>query len=256
MSSSPDEHVYNAFASIYDRVMRDVDYDSWSRHILNLAERYDVKVNKILELACGTGSMILRLASMGYQIIGVDRSKSMLDLAQEKLTNAGIDAPLLEGMMESFSHLGLAKDFDLIACLYDSLNYILEEEGVTQCFEEANLHLRPGGAFIFDVTSEYNLLHNFAGYTYAENFEEASYIWENEYNLAEKLCKSKVTIFTHVDDRYYKHVEMHKQRVYSTKWLTKKLEEKGFQVKGTFHNLTTKPVKTKCERIHFVCVKV
>ncbi|HOL95890.1 MAG TPA: class I SAM-dependent methyltransferase [bacterium] len=256
MKAKKQADVYSAFAEIYDLVMRDVDYDSWARHVLDLAARYGIQVHKILELACGTGSMALRLAAQGYRVTGLDRSEEMLRRAREKTTAANVEVPFCQGDMEEFSYLALGRDFDLVLCLYDSLNYLLTEEGIRRCFQEVNRHLRPAGGFIFDVTTEYNLLHNFSGFTFAENFEEASYIWENEYNLAQKICSSKVTIFLQRHGRFQKHIEVHAQRVYATRLLMDLLQETGFEVLGTFHNLTLNPVKDECERIHFVCRKL
>ncbi|MGC9326708.1 MAG: class I SAM-dependent DNA methyltransferase, partial [Candidatus Hinthialibacter sp.] len=186
-----EEIVYSAFAEIYDQVMRDVDYGSWARHILRLAQKFDIPTQKILELACGTGGHALQLARMGCDVVGVDRSSTMLRIAREKRDKAELHLDLRQGEMDSFSPLGLDRDFDLATCLYDSLNYILEEEKIECCFREVYAHLRMGGGFIFDVTTEYNLLQNFSGYTFAENFENASYIWENDYDILSKICSSK-----------------------------------------------------------------
>ena len=179
----------------------------------------------------------------------------MLHNARCKARQAKVEIPFYQGQMESFSSLGLSHDHDLVTCLYDSLNYVLDEQQVIDCFREAYDHLRPGGAFIFDVTTEYNLLHNFAGFTFAENLEDASYIWENAYNIEKKICVSKVTVFQHLNGRYLKSTEEHVQRVYPSAWLTQQLQERGFELLGTFHNLTDEPVHERCERIHFVCRK-
>lgn len=247
--------VYEAFAEIYDRVMRDVDYDSWVRYILVLADRYHISVQKILDLACGTGSMAIGFASLGYEVVGIDRSAIMLKWARKKSSRHKVSIHYLQEDMCSFSSLGLPTDFDLVTCLYDSLNYILDEKGIHRCFAEVHRHLRPGGGFIFDVTTEYNLLQNFAGYTFAENFDTSSYIWENEYDIVKKVCVSKVTVFVKNGERYEKHVENHRQRVYPPTFLTDALEKNGFEVLGAFHDLTEKPVQSKCERIHFVARK-
>lgn len=250
-----EDTVYSAFAEIYDQVMRDVDYDSWARHILRLAQRYGIPVRKILELACGTGGHALRLAQLGYEVTGVDRSLTMLRMAREKQANTTVQVDWRAGDMDSFSSIGLSPDYDLVTCLYDSLNYILEEDGIERCFREVHAHLRQGGGFIFDVTTEFNLLQNFAGYTFAENFENASYIWENEYDIVNKICASKVTVFTHTGGQYQKQVEVHRQRVYPTNLLLQFLNDAGFEMCGYFQDLTEKPVKRECERIHFVCKK-
>ncbi|RJP24292.1 MAG: class I SAM-dependent methyltransferase [Candidatus Omnitrophota bacterium] len=255
MNKKIDSSTYSAFADIYDQVMRDVDYDSWAQHVISLCKRYKIRIHKILELACGTGSLALKLVKDGYQVVGIDLSEQMLEQANGKFAAEGLAISLYRGKMESFSSLRLDHDFDLITCLYDSLNYLLEEEDVKNCFVEAFTHLRPGGAFIFDVTTEYNLLHNFAGYTFAENFDNASYIWENEYQIETKICFSKVSVFLNTHSHYRKYVEVHSQRIYTNARLMEMLREAGFDLLGTFHNITEEPVMSKCERIHFVCRK-
>lgn len=255
MIHSIEQPVYTAFAHIYDRVMRDVDYDSWSSHIINLCRKFSLPHNSILELACGTGSMAQRLAPFTSKMVGIDFAQPMIDIAKEKLHEHQIDIPLYRASMADFSHLNLDKNYELAICLYDSLNYLLSEEEVQQCFAQTYDHLVAGAGFIFDVTTEYNLLHNFAGFTYAENYDDSSYIWENEYDIVEKICRSKVTIFIREDGLFQKHIEEHIQKVYTTKMLKRWAEAAGFEILAQFHNLTTKPPKEKCERIHYVCRK-
>jgi len=244
--------MYEAFARIYDLVMRDVDYASWAHHIEGLCKRHGIEVKKILDLACGSGSHALHLLRKGYQVVGIDSSPEMIAQARRKMALVHRWFPVFHGKMESFTQEGIDRDFDLAVCLYDSLNYILEDKGVSACFREVHDHLRPGGGFIFDVTTEHNLLVNFAGYTFAENFEDYSYIWENEYSIETKICSSRVTVFERKDGLYEKYVEVHNQRVYPTGALKTWLQETGFDVLGTYHNTTQEPVKPKAERIHFV----
>jgi SAM-dependent methyltransferase len=244
--------MYEAFARIYDKVMRDVDYASWAQHIENLCKRHNLKVKKILDLACGSGTHALHLLRRGYQVVGVDGSHEMIAQAKRKMAILNQPFPVFHGKMGAFAQEGIDRDFDLVICLYDSLNYVLEDEGVLACFREVHSHLRPGGGFIFDVTTEYNLLQNFAGYTFAENFDNYSYIWENDYSLDTKICSSRVTVFERKDGQYEEFVEVHNQRVYCTPVLEAWLKETGFTVLGTFHNTTEEPVKPKAERIHFV----
>lgn len=256
MNETKDSAVYDAFADIYDQVMRDVDYASWAQHIANLVKRFKIRGKKLLELACGSGSMAVQLDRKGFHVTGIDRSEAMLRHAQLKAALLDCQIPLYKADMESFSSLGLERDFDLVTCLYDSMNYLLEETKIVSTFQEVYNHLRPGGGFIFDVTTEYNLLYNFAGFTFAENLENASYIWENEYDIVKKECSSKVTVFTNRAGKYEKYVELHVQRIYSNQFITDTLQTAGFELLGMFHDMTEEPVQTKCERIHFVCKKI
>lgn len=244
--------MYEAFARIYDRVMRDVDYVAWAQHVENLCKRHRFKVKKILDLACGSGSHAFFFLRKEYQVVGIDGSHEMIAQAERKMAVLDRPFPIFHGKMESFAQEGVDRDFDLVICLYDSLNYILEEEKILACFHEVHAHLRPGGAFIFDVTTEYNLLQNFAGYTFAENFDNYSYIWENDYSIETKVCSSRVTVFERKGGWYEKFVEVHNQRVYPTSTLEAWLEETGFVLLGKYHNTAEAPVKPKAERIHFV----
>ncbi len=255
MKQTSKKDIYSAFALIYDMVMRDVDYDSWARHIMRLAKRFRLPRTKLLEIACGTGTLSIKMKQLGCDVTGVDLSNEMLTLAREKFREEGVEIPLYQASMDDLSSLDLEPGFDLVTCLYDSLNYLLSEEAVLRAFHDVYELLRPGGGYIFDVTTEYNLLHNFAGYTFAENFDDVSYIWENEYDIENKICSSKVSMFRLEDEIYQKYVEVHRQKVYDTAWLKQSLKAVGFEVEGAFYNMTDKPVKAKCERIHFVCKK-
>ena len=76
---------YEALAEFYDSLNPDVDYVKWSEFIQKIIEKYGkIKTEIILDLACGTGSMSVELAYMGYEVIGVDLSPEMLMAAQEK----------------------------------------------------------------------------------------------------------------------------------------------------------------------------
>ena len=135
---------YTAFAAIYDRVMRDVDYHNWAEHVICLAKRYKLKGKKWLDLACGTGSTSLEMIPRGYEMTGIDFADEMLAIAAEKAGEEGYKLPLYQGRMEKFAREGLSTDFDMVICLYDSLNYLTEREDVKSCFREVNRHHSPG----------------------------------------------------------------------------------------------------------------
>lgn len=65
---------YQSFAAVYDMFMDNVDYDGWSRRIISLLKKEGIAGGLVLDLGCGTGSMTMRLARAGYDMIGVDLS--------------------------------------------------------------------------------------------------------------------------------------------------------------------------------------
>ena len=81
---------YETFASVYDLFMEQVEYDEWLDHIHAVWEKYGIAPKTILDLGCGTGSILLPLAQEGFDVIGVDLSSEMLTEADHKAMEAGV----------------------------------------------------------------------------------------------------------------------------------------------------------------------
>lgn len=74
---------YTSFAQVYDMFMDNVDYPAWSKYLIQLLKEYQVEDGLMLDLGCGTGNMTELLAKEGYDMIGVDNSEDMLEIASE-----------------------------------------------------------------------------------------------------------------------------------------------------------------------------
>jgi len=241
---------YHKFAEIYDAVMRQIDYVMWESHVMGLAKKWRKGVKDILSLACGTGSLEVLLAQRKYNVTCLDYSEDMLEMARRKFSVLP-KAP--ETICASMTDFDLGKQFDLVICLYDSLNYLIKPEEVRKALERAFAHIRPGGLYIFDVTTEYNILRHFADFTFSEHLEGFSYIWDNVYNITTKLCVSDMTIFEEIEPGLYKrHDERHEQRMYPLKDVRLWLGQAGFRVLGLYDGFSVNPPKDHSERVHFV----
>ena len=75
---------YSDFASVYDELMDNIPYDKWASYLYGLLLEYNVNDGIVAELGCGTGNITEILASLGYDMIGIDNSDTMLDIANEK----------------------------------------------------------------------------------------------------------------------------------------------------------------------------
>jgi SAM-dependent methyltransferase len=245
--------IYTGFARGYDRIMEDVDFDAWAVHILELAEVHHLPTREILNLACGTGAAEPAWKRSGCVVTGVDQSEEMISIAREKNGDPEGERFLVGDMRR----IQLGREFDLVCCLYDSLNYLTEPEDVLDCFSVAYDHLYPGGGFIFDVATEANILDNFSSTTYAENKEDFAYIWDNEYNLRTKICRSDFAFF-YLDPRtgqFVRRCETHYQRMYTTRELSRWVKQAGLQLLGSYDGFTRRPPGSKSDRIHFVARK-
>lgn len=75
---------YTGFAQVYDTFMDNVPYDLWTEYLQSLLKEYGITEGLVLELGCGTGNVTRRLSKMGYDMIGIDSSEEMLEIAREK----------------------------------------------------------------------------------------------------------------------------------------------------------------------------
>ena len=243
--------MYEQFALIYDRVMRGVDYPGWADYVLNLAKQEGFDFSRICDLACGTGAFAIELVDRGCEVLGVDNSAEMLKEAERKTKKIG--TPALSWKQADLVDFKLDEEFSLITCLYDSINYLMSSENVAACFSQVFQHTRPGGGFIFDITTEYNIIAHFADYTFAENYDNFSYIWENKYDISSKVIVSEVTIFHKDGDRFYKAVEFHRQKIYPIQQIDTLARKAGFKILRVYDGFTLNSPGAKTERVHFVC---
>jgi SAM-dependent methyltransferase len=138
---------YHAFARFYDATQGD-----GSEHAVflrELIERYHPSAQTVLELACGTGSILKQLRP-DFEVVGLDLSVPMLALAAEKLPGVR----LVEADMTQFD---LRERFDVVLCVYDSINHLLEFEQWRDVFARAHEHLNEGGILVFDINTQRRL---------------------------------------------------------------------------------------------------
>ena len=122
----------------------------------------------VLECACGTGSLTVRLARLGYAITGSDLSGDMLMIARQKALDAGLRQ--LPFVCQDMRKIALHKPVDAIFCACDGVNYLLD--GAEDFFRAAYKALKSGGLLLFDVSSDYKLSSVLAGNTFAATGED------------------------------------------------------------------------------------
>ena len=205
---------YTSFASVYDTFMDNVPYEEWGGYIHSLLCRYGVKDGLVLDLGCGTGTMTEILAGYGYDMIGVDNSGDMLELAMEKRFASGHDILYLLQDMREFELYGTVR---AVVSVCDSVNYITEPEELAEVFRLVNNYLDPGGIFLFDFNTEYKYREVMGDCTIAEDRGDCSFIWDNCYYEEEKINEYDLTLFIREGSAdngalYRKYRETHFQR--------------------------------------------
>jgi len=241
---------YTYFAKYYDCLMERTDYDLWTDYVTAIFERRKANTETILELACGTGNIAIRLSERGYSCTGLDISESMLTLAGEKASAKGLSIPFI---LQDMVSLDYNRKTDAVLCLCDGINYITNKSEAGELFKKVSSIIKPDGVFIFDISSEYKLSTVLGNNIFAENKPEVSYIWENFYDGKKKLIEMFLTFFGKEGELYSKHEEVHLQRAYGIGELDKMLRHAGFGKIKIYETLTFKEPVKESERITFVC---
>lgn len=183
---------YTSFAYVYDTFMDNVPYGEWARHIREKLCEHGVTDGIVLDLGCGTGTMTERLAGYGYDMIGVDNSEEMLELAMEKKTESGYDILYLLQDMRGFELYGTVR---AVVSVCDSVNYITEPDELEEVFRLVNNYLDPKGIFLFDFNTVHKYRDVIGASTIAEDRGVCSFIWDNRYYEKEQINEYDLTLF-------------------------------------------------------------
>ena len=254
---------YTSFASVYDKFMDNVPYEEWGGYIHDLLCGYGVRDGIVLDLGCGTGTMTELLAGYGYDMIGVDNSEDMLELAMEKRIASGHDILYLLQDMREFELYGTVR---AVVSVCDSVNYITEPEELRVVFRLVNNYLDPGGIFLFDFNTEYKYREALGDRTIAEDRGGCSFIWDNCYYEDEQINEYDLTLFIREgaaagrdeaagENReengalYRKYRETHFQRGYTLEEIRELINSAGLVFDAAYDMDTRGEVTKTSERI-------
>lgn len=241
---------YNQFASVYDLFMEDTPYENWFSYIEASLNKYNLSPKSVCELGCGTGQMTSLFAKKGLEVIGIDLSAEMLMMAQDHAFEDELEILYLLQDMASFE---LGEPVDFICSCCDSMNYLLEEEELLQSFLRVKRFLKPSGLFIFDMNTQYKYKEVLGNQIFADQTEEAAYIWTNYYDEEEEINEYEVSFFIQDEDgKYDRSIENHYQRAYSMEQVKALLEKAGLEVLEVNDNYSNKPLVELSERATFI----
>ncbi len=238
---------YTGFAGVYDLFMDNIPYEEWCSYVCKLLRKNKITDGIVLDLGCGTGVFTRLLSASGYDMIGIDNAPDMLTIAKEQQSESGSDILYLLQDMREFELYGTVA---AVVSICDSMNYITDEKDLLQVFKLVNNYLDPGGLFIFDLNTEYKYREVLGDSVIAENREEGSFIWENEYDETTKMNEYALTLFVKENELYRKYEELHIQRAYSLETIRSLLAKAGMEFVAVYDAFTEEPMKTDSERIY------
>lgn len=229
-------------AKIYDEVIGDMEYEAWSNDIKFLIDKY-AKENPVLhDCSCGTGGH-LEFLEKDFQCTGSDLSPEMIEIAKTKVKSK----VSVKDMRE------ITGNYDVVICLYDSLNNLTSLKDVKKAFQASYNSLNDKGIYIFDILTLKSMreMNNYS--IQAGNIDEFSYIWENKF--IEDVWEWKFTVFAPKGALYEKHVEHHKEYFYCVSDVKKMLTEVGFEVLDVHDTYSMDEIDGGTDRINIVARK-
>ncbi len=244
---------YTTFAHYYDDYMSHVDWDEWLQFILDNLPAGKAAMNlKVLDVACGTGLMADKLCKAGMIVEAIDSSEEMLTVAAQKDERINL-------VKASFNDPFPVDEYDMIVSLFDSVNYLQQEEEIAGFFNNTAQALKKDGAFIFDISTLFNCEENFDGCVYVNETEDSFLTVRTDFangyqNLGIDLFVNNGLFWNHRD-------ENHKLRIYPVKTIVELLKSvsglklismhrlEGFEA---INNMTAIDIDNQIERLFFV----
>ncbi len=235
---------YDAFAKYYDVLTQNIDYDELAAYYDKLNLRYGGKRGILLDLACGTGSMSVRFAAMGYDVIGADASPEMLDIALSK-EHEGI-----QYLCQDMTELDMFGTVDTVVCALDSLNHLADAEELAAVFERVSLFCDKDAVFLFDVNTPYKHEHILGDSTFVYETDDVYCVWENEY-LGGGVTDITLDFFERDGDVYRRSSDGFTETAYPRELIERMLKDAGFGLCAVLEYPTENEPSETSEKLMF-----
>lgn len=246
---------YGVFAQFYDRLTENVDYRRRAVYFDRLVRRFAPQWagGLLLDLACGTGSLSLELAGLGYEVIGADGSVEMLSVAMGKEVPEEQSVLFIRQDMESLDLYGTV---DVTVCALDSLNHLSGEEALERCVKGVSLFTRPGGLFLFDVNTPYKHREILAHNTFVLEPEGLCCIWRNDWSPQGDQVDIRLDFFVEESDgSYSRWEEEFSERIFSHETLVEVLHRCGMELLACYGEDSLGDPKEDDQRLVYVAKK-
>ena len=214
---------YGDFAEAYDALTFNVPYDEIADYYAKiLGGMTDGK--RLLDMGCGTGSLTVRLAERGFDVIGQDASPDMLTFAAAK-------SDKVTWVCQKMEETELGEEVDAIISTLDSVNHLPDREAVGQCFRRAAQNLKSGGAFVFDVNTIRKHRETLGDNTFVYDVDGVYCVWTNTFDPTNNGVDIELDLFFEEEDgSYSRGGESFREIAFSERELREMLAAAGFEV--------------------------
>ena len=232
---------YNLFAKHYDAVMG--ERKKTVGLLKKFISKYKPNAKQILELACGTGT-VLKPLSEKYKVYGIDLSSEMLKIAKKKVR-------LGKFYHQDMTKFNIKGKFDVILCVFDSINHLTNFSDWKKVFHCSRNHLKDNGVFIFDINTEKKLHRLVNEPPWVKQFGKNLLIMKIT-DEGNGITNWNVKIFEYTGkDKYRLYEENIKEKSFSIKKIKNSLNKLFSSIFLVDHN--HKKPSSSSEILYFIC---
>ncbi len=243
--------MYNIFAAYYDKLTQNINYAARAAYFDGLI-RANMQVNPntiLLDMGCGTGSLTVKLAHYGYDMIGMDGSQEMLSTA------LGKGGEHIQYICQDFQSMDLFGTVNVVICALDGLNHLTDYQALEETFRRISLFTEPGGLFLFDVNTPYKHQQILANHTFVYDLEDIFCVWQN-FTQEDPLCTEMVLdFFVPQGKLYQRQQESFQERAWPDEVLQELLKRYGYDCLAVYGGDTLNPLQETDERAVYVARK-
>ena len=221
----PDNYYESDLAQIHHEDFTQIAAKA-STFFLQKLQEYGLHKGLIIDLGCGSGVFLAKLAKAGYQTTGVDWSKPILDIAQQQVPKSTFIQQSIWDYQIPPCH-GVAATGEIITYRFDDQN---TNENIIALFQQVYHQLIAGGIFLFDYL-EPNILGPVSSANKIVNKENWTMVIEFKEDKSNQTFSRDITLFKKIENGLYrKSREFHPVRLLETTFLVTTLQKIGFEV--------------------------
>ncbi len=235
------------FAQKYDEMVG-ADYNKITEFIDNNIKNYKPDSSLICDLGCGTGTVSLGLSRLGYDVIAIDSSDTMLMMARDKAFELNDSKTLF--LCQDIINFELYGTVDVIYSTLDTVNYITDINDLKTFFKWVRNYLNYDGLFIFDINSEYkfnNVLNN----TFVYDYDDMFCTWEVQ-KEQDEYCHYLTYFVKQPDGMYQRHDNTQIQRFYSRDLIESIAKEFDFEIISLKDDYSDEEINSITQRYTYI----